>query len=142
MLDMQKHSLADVPQSSSSKKFRNIHRKTPGLESQLQACNFIKKRLQQRSFPVKIAKFLRTAFSQNTFSGCFWTCSFLALSHTRHKLHQIYVMPDGTLSLLGYVEQLLSQKYLRGRESNEYFITDVESYKSENASGNNVYPII
>ena len=51
-------------------------------------------------------------------------------------------MPDGTLSLLGYVEQLLSQKHLRGRESNEYFITDVESYKSGNASGNNVYPII
>ena len=29
----------------------------------LKACNFIKKRLQHRCFPVNIAKFLRTAFS-------------------------------------------------------------------------------
>ena len=28
----------------------------------LRACNIIKKRLQHRSFPVNIAKFLRTAF--------------------------------------------------------------------------------
>ena len=31
----------------------------------LQACNFIKKRLQHRDFPVNIAKFLRTPFLQN-----------------------------------------------------------------------------
>ena len=42
----------------------NIHRKTPVLEPlfnkvDLQACNFIKKRFQHRSFPVNIAKFLR-----------------------------------------------------------------------------------
>ena len=49
------------------KKFHNIHRKTPVLESLfskvagLKACNFIKKRLQHRCFPVNIAKFLRAA---------------------------------------------------------------------------------
>ena len=37
----------------------------PGLSLfllKLQACNFIKKRLQHRGFPVKFAKFLTTAF--------------------------------------------------------------------------------
>ena len=49
-------------------KFCNIRKKTPVLESLfnkvagLQACNFIEKRLQQRCFPVNIAKSLRTVF--------------------------------------------------------------------------------
>ena len=34
----------------------------------LQACNFIKKRIQYRYFPVNFAKFLRTPFLQNTSS--------------------------------------------------------------------------
>ena len=38
----------------------------------LKACNFIKKRLQHRCFPVNIAKLLRTPFSQNTSGGCFY----------------------------------------------------------------------
>ena len=47
--------------------FKNFYRKTPVLESlnnvaDLQANNFIKKRLQHRCFPVNVAKFLRTAF--------------------------------------------------------------------------------
>ena len=52
-------------------KFRKFHRKTPVLESLfskvagLRACNFIKKRLQQRCFPVKFAKFLRTTILKN-----------------------------------------------------------------------------
>ena len=37
----------------------------------LQACNFIKKRLQRKCFPVKFAKFLRTPFLQNTCGGCY-----------------------------------------------------------------------
>ena len=41
------------------KKICKFHRKTPVLES-LQACNFIKKRLQHWCFLVKFAKFLRT----------------------------------------------------------------------------------
>ena len=48
------------------KNFRKFHRKTPVLESLfnnvagLQACNFIKKRLQHCCFLMKFAKFLRT----------------------------------------------------------------------------------
>ena len=38
----------------------------------LQACNFIKKRLQHRCFSVKFAKSLRASFLQNTSGGCFW----------------------------------------------------------------------
>ena len=47
------------------KKFHNILRKTPVLETLfnkiagLQACNFIKKRLQYKCFCMNIAKFLR-----------------------------------------------------------------------------------
>ena len=36
----------------------------------LKACNFIKKRPQQKCFPVNITKVLRTAFLQNTSGGC------------------------------------------------------------------------
>ena len=46
-------------------KISKIDRKTPLLESlfeKLQACNFIKKRLQHWCLPANIAKFLRTAF--------------------------------------------------------------------------------
>ena len=48
--------------------FRNIHKKTPVLESlfikvaDLKGGSFIKEGLQQRCFPVNIAKYLRTAF--------------------------------------------------------------------------------
>ena len=36
-----------------------------------EACNFIKKRLWRRCFPVNFAKFIRTPFLQNTSGGCF-----------------------------------------------------------------------
>ena len=68
--EIQKQSFADI--------FRNVHRKTSVLESfcskygELKACNFIKKRLQHRCFPVKFAKFLRTPFLQNISGGCSW----------------------------------------------------------------------
>ena len=45
---VQKQSLADV------------------LQNRCQACNFIKKRLQHRCFPMKFTKSLRTPFLQNT----------------------------------------------------------------------------
>ena len=60
-----------IPWKRCSWKFRNIHRKTPTLESlfnkvaALQACNFIKKRLQHMCFPVNITKFLRTPILKN-----------------------------------------------------------------------------
>ena len=60
-------------------KFCNIHRKPPVLKSLLEqgwnkvkdckACNFIKKRLQHRCFPVNIAKFLVTPDLKNI---CIW----------------------------------------------------------------------
>ena len=51
---------------SCSEKFCNIHTKTPVLESPfnrlagLKTCNFLKKIIQHRCFPVNISKFLRT----------------------------------------------------------------------------------
>ena len=53
------------------KNFAKFHRKTSVLKSLfnkipcLQACNFIKKRLQHSCFPVKFAKFLRTPILKN-----------------------------------------------------------------------------
>ena len=52
----------------SLREFRNIHRKTPVLESLftkvtgLNACNFIERRLPHRCFPVKFPRILRTSF--------------------------------------------------------------------------------
>ena len=58
-----------------SQKFRKFHKKTPVLESLFnEACNFIKKRLQQRCFPVKFAEFLRTTIFKNI-------CERLLLKH-------------------------------------------------------------
>ena len=54
-----------------SQKFRKFHRKTPVWKSLfnkvvgLQACNFIKKTLQHRCFPVKLALFLRPPILKN-----------------------------------------------------------------------------
>ena len=64
----QKQTLSDALQNNCSWKFRNIHRKISVLESlfnkvlDLKVCNFIEKILQHRCFPVKITKFLTTAF--------------------------------------------------------------------------------
>ena len=42
----------------------------------LQACSFIKKRLQQRRFPVHIAKFLRTPVLKNICERLLLSISF------------------------------------------------------------------
>ena len=39
------------------------------------SCNFIKKRLQHRCFPVNTANFLRTPILQNSSEGCFYKCA-------------------------------------------------------------------
>ena len=55
-----------------------FHRKKPVLESLLnkvaglKVCNFIKKRLKHRCFPVKLHKFSRAPFLQNNASGRVW----------------------------------------------------------------------
>ena len=57
-----------------SSKFHSIHRKTSVLVSDgLKACDFIKKRLQDRCFPVSIVKFLRTPILKNI---CEWLFLF------------------------------------------------------------------
>ena len=92
---MQKQSLADVLQIRCSYKLFKVHRKTPVLESLfnkvagLQACNFIKKRLQRKCFPVKFAKFLRT----NLFT------EHLRWLLLKLKWHHHFI----TLSLLGFL---------------------------------------
>ena len=43
------------------------------LEVAPQACNFTKKRVQDRCFLVNIAKFLRTLILKNIWNSCFWT---------------------------------------------------------------------
>ena len=56
---------------SKQRQTSQISQGTPVLESlfnevaSLQACNFVKKRLQHRCFPVKFAKFLITFISKN-----------------------------------------------------------------------------
>ena len=68
MFRFKKQPFVHVFQNRCSENFRNIHRKTPVLESRFdkvegrKVCNFIKKRLQYRCFPVSIAKFLGTIF--------------------------------------------------------------------------------
>ena len=60
-------------------KLCNIHRKTPVLESlfnkvaSLEAYKFIKKRPQNRCFPVNVADFLRKFYLNSTTYGCFCT---------------------------------------------------------------------
>ena len=72
-----KGSRSHVLQNRHSWKFCGIHRKTLVLESvfntvtDLQDCNFIKKRLQHMCFPVNIATFVRIIFLKNA-SG-FWS---------------------------------------------------------------------
>ena len=49
----------------------------------MRACNFIKKRVQHRYFPVNLEKILKELFLQNTSSGCFWNYySFFRLKNT------------------------------------------------------------
>ena len=49
-----------------------LQEKSPFNEAEgLEACKFIKKRLQRRCFPINIAIFLRAAFFQNTSGGCY-----------------------------------------------------------------------
>ena len=61
-------SFADVIQNKKPLRIRKVHMKTTVSASlfnkcvDLKACNFIKKRIQHRYFPVIFAKFLRTTF--------------------------------------------------------------------------------
>ena len=69
-------------------KFRKFHWKISVLESifnktaGLKACNFIKKRLQHRCFPLKFAKFLRTPILKNICDACFCTVHLVTVVAT------------------------------------------------------------
>ena len=56
--------------SYGNKKFLNIHRKTPVLESVSYKVS-LKERLKHKCSPVNIAKFLRTLFWKASVNGCF-----------------------------------------------------------------------
>ena len=59
VFSLQKQPFADVLQNSYSKNIRNFARKHLRWSLFSTACNFIKKRLHQRCFPVNFAKFLK-----------------------------------------------------------------------------------
>ena len=67
----QKQPLGVFYKKSCFVRFGKFHRKTTVIESlfnkvaDLQACNFTKKRLQHRCFPVKFVKFFRTTILKN-----------------------------------------------------------------------------
>ena len=67
----------DILHHRCSWRFCKIHRTAPVLESLFnkvsgrQTCNFLKKRLQHRCFPVNFAKFLRTLFYRTLSYNCF-----------------------------------------------------------------------
>ena len=58
----QKQPFANVLQHRCSSKFLNIYRKTHVLESLFNKVTDLKEKLQQRCFPLNIAKLLRAAF--------------------------------------------------------------------------------
>ena len=67
----------------------------------LKTCNFIKKKLQHRCFPVRFGKYLRTpSFSQNISDGCF------CLSHTKMKMGK-YIHINTVYSQAGASDSIL-----------------------------------
>ena len=68
----------------------------------LRTCNFIKKRHQHKSFPVKSAKFLRTLFFTKHPGGCFWMLSHVmnSCTTTQHKkLMSTYIQVPNELPM-------------------------------------------
>ena len=71
-----------------------------------QACKFIKKRLQHRYFPVKLAKFSRTLFLQNTSGGSFlkWeTVTFCSKIFQGYLLCTTNLLQLATLTMTNYI---------------------------------------
>ena len=67
------------------KNFRNIHRKTPLIESlfnkvtYLQTCNFIQKGRQRKCLPANIAKFLRASILKNFCERLLLTSEYITI---------------------------------------------------------------
>ena len=69
-MNLQKQLFADVLQNLAFLKLSHISQENM-CWSLFQTCNFIKKRLHRRYFPMKFAKFLRALFLENSSSGCY-----------------------------------------------------------------------
>ena len=78
---------------------------------ELSACNCIKKRIQQRYFPVNIAKFLRTTFLYNTSGGCF------LILHVKTKFQNL-IWP---LRVLTYNSDWLRRNFCEGTKTVDVF---------------------
>ena len=70
-------------QQISEERLESLFDNTPDLQD----CNFIKKRLQHKCFPMKFAKFLRTPFLQNTSSGWLLLKYFIRILSAMRMLH-------------------------------------------------------
>ena len=65
------------------------------LCSDLQLCNFIKKRLLRRCFPLKFAKFLTKPFLQSTSGECFWNLRVLSPLYLTRSKSILLTMQNG-----------------------------------------------
>ena len=63
----------------------------------LQVGNFLKKRLQNKCFPMKFVKFLRTSFLQNTSGDCLITASFLSILSFSFLELLFVLLDDGSI---------------------------------------------
>ena len=94
-----KHWSCSIKNKSCSKKFRNIHRKTPVLESlliKLQAfrpSNFIKKRVQHTCFPKNITKGLRTPILKNICEWLLLKDWFASTCFIKYLLNEVALLP-------------------------------------------------
>ena len=79
--------------------------KTPVLQSlfnkvaSLQACNFIKKRLQRKCFPVKLAKFQKHLFWRSSANDCFYLLPHI-LFDVGAKIERIYTVSSKMYTVL------------------------------------------
>ena len=108
-------------------KFRNIHRKTPLLESfliKLQALGLLKKRLQDRCFPVNIAKFLRAPILKNICEQLLLMLTNIYLNLT-FEYHYFFAKTVNGLKPLNNFVKKLHNRCLAGRKyASDWLWTD------------------
>ena len=94
--------------------FCNIHKKTLVLESLfnevagLNACNFIKKRLQHKFFPVNIAKFFRTAILVEHLC---WLLMYMSSVYTSSYFRNLFV--STAFELLRKISLLMNSQFFK-----------------------------
>ena len=93
----------------------------------LKACNFIKKRLQQKCFSVKFAKFLRTPFLQNPSGDWFFTSSGCFCSFFKKVMKQLF-----RNLVMTYLNFFFSTHHLMYKKSNLFvyeFVVNCQVFK-------------